>query len=202
MKHSSLSLARALHVLRNEAHRFVDKRRFRRLPLELSGRLRDPQGGEYDCRTANVSPGDASIVTNAPLRIGDSIILYLNGLGRIEADVRRHCDQTASFGIRFKITRHKLDRHTDILMGLLYPWARDADSRRFPREAGSGTVDVTFPDGRIVSAHVLDISLVGVSLQCAEKPPLVGEIVTISGRTGRVARYFEGGFAIDLRPIV
>jgi hypothetical protein len=201
MKSSSLSLARALDILRSEQTRPAEKRRFRRFPLILAGRLRSADGGEFDCRTINVSPGDAFIATSAPLKVGDRILMYVNGLGRIEAEVRRHCGADASFGVRFLIGRHKLERHTDIIMGILYPWARDADSRRFPREAGSGTIEVVLRDGRTISGHVIDMSLVGVSILCAERPPMVGEYVSVSGRIGRVARYFEGGFAIDLRPI-
>jgi hypothetical protein len=202
MKPSSMSLARAMDMLREEQLRPAEKRRYRRMPIELSGRLQDANGGEFDCRTLNLSPGDARVATSARMLVGDKILLYLNGLGRIEADVRRAIPELSAYGVRFNITRHKLERHVDIIMGLLYPWARDADSRRFPREAAGGAVDVVLQSGRTITGQVVDMSLVGISVLSPEKPPLVGESVSVSGRIGRVARYFEGGFAIDLRPTV
>lgn len=201
MKPSSVSLARAMDMLREEQLRPAEKRRYRRMPIELSGRLQDASGGEHDCRTLNLSPGDARIATSARMLVGDKVIIYLNGLGRIEADVRRSIPELCAYGVRFNLTRHKLERHVDIIMGLLYPWARDADSRRFPREAGSGAIDVVLRDGRTITGQVVDMSLVGISVLTPEKPPLVGESVSVGGRMGRVARYFEGGFAIDLRPL-
>jgi len=201
MTSAAISLARAMEMLREERSRPAEKRRYRRMQIALSGRLRDAQGGEHDCRTINLSPGDARIATSAQMLIGDIILLYLNGLGRIEADVRRVVPEQAAYGVRFNITRHKLERHVDIIMGMLYPWARDEDSRRFPREAGNGLTDVVLRDGRTMIGQVVDISLVGISVACREKPPLVGEFVSVGGRVGRVARYFEGGFAIDLRPV-
>jgi hypothetical protein len=200
MKPASMSLSRALEVLREDRSRPSEKRRYRRMPLEISGRLRDANGGEFDCRTLNLSPGDARIATPAKMLVGDTILIYLNGLGRIEADVRRQIPEQSAYGVRFNITRHKLERHVDIIMGMLYPWARDEDSRRFPREASGGMVEVVLRDGRAISGRVVDISLVGISLMTPERPPTIGEFVSVSGRIGRVARYFEGGFAVDLRP--
>ena len=200
MKPASMSLARAMEMLREDRSRPAEKRRYRRMPIELSGRLRDASGGEFDCRTLNLSPGDARIATPAKMLVGDQILIYLNGLGRIEADVRRSIPEQSAYGVRFNITRHKLERHVDIIMGMVYPWARDEESRRFPREAGGGQVEVVLRDGRTLNGRVVDISLVGISLLTQERLPMVGEFVSVSGRIGRVARYFDGGFAIDLRP--
>lgn len=178
-----------------------ERRRFRRVQIEVSGRLRDPRGVEFDCRTLDVSPGDALIVTGASLSVGDDILIYLAGLGRIEADVMRALPRDAAYGVRFRITRHKLERHVETLTGLLFPWAQEADGRRFPRESGQGDVDVRLADGRQIACSVVDISVVGIGLTTKGLVrPALGEWVTVGNKYGRVARYFEGGFAIDLSP--
>lgn len=193
-------MARAANLLRTQAQQPSERRRFRRLPLEVDGRLQDAVGLEHHCRTLNLSPGDACITTPAILRVGDKIIMYLNEVGRVEADVLRADPEDRSFGLRFRVGRHKLERHVDILMGMMYPWARDADARRTPRTPGAGMADVRTASGRVIACQVVDISTVGVGLATTAPRPLLGEWVFIAGKAGRVARYFDGGFAIDLRP--
>lgn len=197
---ASSLLARAAGFERDHAAQASERRRFRRMPVELEGRLQDADGQEHSCRTLNLSPGDARIRTTARLRIGDKIIMYLNEMGRIEADVLREIDADGTYGLRFRVGRHKLERHVDILMGLLYPWAKDDDQRRHPRAAATGTVDVRTAAGRMIACQVVDLSTVGIGLATTAQRPLLGEWVFVGGKAGRVARYFEGGFAIDLRP--
>ena len=55
----------------------------------------------------------------------------------------------------------------------------------------------TFGKGGTIACAVLDVSSSGLGLRTNGPRPLVGDQVTVNGRTGKCVRYFEGGFAID-----
>ena len=64
-----------------------ERRRFRRMPIEVNGRLLDPLGREHDCRTADISPGDIRIAAPILPHVGERVVIYLAGFGRVSGHV-------------------------------------------------------------------------------------------------------------------
>ena len=60
-----LDLATAATQLTTRRIHAAERRRFRRMPIEVSGRMLGAGGQEHDCRTADMSPGDVRITSTA-----------------------------------------------------------------------------------------------------------------------------------------
>lgn len=193
------SLSRANAYLKLASKPATDRRRFRRVPMEMTGRFMDSDGMEHPCRTLDVSPGDARIMAPKPPKIGENLILYVDQLGRLEAEVRRA--DPYSFGVRFNVSPHKRERLADTLTEILvdppafYEGRRE---RRYEAQTAAGAI-VELEDGAQLHCEIMDFSLVGVALRTARTRPLIGAWVRLGHLHGRVSRYFENGFAIDFQ---
>jgi hypothetical protein len=106
--------------------------------------------------------------------------------------VRR--DQTG-FGLAFVCTPSKRERIAEQLI-LFLNRAPGDDSPLRRRASQKGFAKFTRADGQIVHGEVSDISVTGVSLKTAVRPP-IGEFVLIAEIAGRVARHHEDGIGID-----
>lgn len=182
-----------------------DRRRHRRAPVTLTGRLLDDTGAERACRTEDVSPGGASLAGAAAPPVGSKLIIYLNDIGRLEARVVR-VDGPDRFAVRFEVSTRRRERIAETLI-LALNAARfagqdstGAETRRGRRYEGEGALKVELEDGTIITCSVLDFSLVGASLKCERAPPRLNSWVRVGPSYGRVARYIEHGFAVDFEP--
>jgi hypothetical protein len=181
----------------------TDRRRFRRAPLALDGRIL-VRGIERDCRTMDLSPGGARMMAaaNAP-PIGERVVLYLDTIGRVPASVMRSSEDDG-FGVLFEATAHKREKIAEQLTWLINKdtlgLGEDIDERA-PRRDPAKAVTVTLEDGRAMHCEVQDFSIVGASLRTAQKRPDIGAWVRIGMTYGRVSRYLEEGFAVDFQAI-
>lgn len=191
------STARAISLLRAAtAH---DRRRHRRVPARLRGRLLDRAGREFDCQTVNVSVSGALVRVPGSGRPVGAAVLYLDLVGRVTAEPVR--EDGSLQALVFTVSAAKRERIAEALTEAINPLALEAD-RRAPRYAGvDETVLATPENGRSFPVTLLDVSLVGalVSAPGATLPSL-GSWVRIGQTWGRVARYTEGGFALDFQP--
>src|SRR5262249_23218273 len=78
-----LDFAEAARTLASSNQRTRERRRFRRAPLIVAGRMLDPLGREHDCRTMDISPGDVRIAASILPEVGQKVVLYLEGFGRV-----------------------------------------------------------------------------------------------------------------------
>jgi hypothetical protein len=202
---SAASLARVASMLTDAPTRGLrpaaDRRRFRRAPLALAGRVLIG-GVERDCRTTDCSPGGARLMAAEMPAAGTSIVLYLDTIGRVPADVVRASDEEG-FGVLFHATAHKREKIAEQLTWL---WNKDRlnledDERRAPRYDSATALGVTLEDGRALHCEVMDFSLVGASLRTAQKRPELGAWVRVGQTYGRVSRYLDEGFAVDFQAI-
>lgn len=189
-------LARAHALLTLARREAPDRRRFRRLGMDLRGRLLDRAGEEHDCRTLDISAGDARIASPAHALPGDRLIVYLQELGRIEAEIVRVLDG-ASFAVQFHASLHKRERIAEQLTLMINPGCAVDDERRHRRLSGSGVVAVELEDGTALPCEVLDFSMVGLAVKTMRVRPLIGAWVKVGNQYGRVSRYIDGGFAVD-----
>lgn len=176
-----------------------ERRRFRRMPVALDGRILSSDGLEHPFRTMDASPGSLRISTPAPLRIDEAVVMYCNDLGRLTGRIAR-IGADGDFGVVLDVTLHKREKLAEILTWLINGRDREArQERRTPRLAVSGGTTAELADGRVIQVELIDFSFVGAGVR-SEVRPMIGEWVRIGQQSGRVARYLDGGFAVDFRP--
>jgi len=174
----------------------AERRRYKRVPVSLSGRLFVPsESREAHCKIADMSPGGARIATDVIPSTGTPVVVYIDGFGRFEGVVARP-DETG-FGIQFNCSQHKRERVAEQLTLYLNGGnLSESTLRRHDREPTKGLARFTRANGEVVNCEVLDLSLSGVSLATEARPP-VGEFVLIGQMAGRVARHHENGIGIE-----
>jgi len=174
----------------------AERRRFRRVRVDLPGRLFTPADGkEARCQICDLSPGGAAIACEIMPEQGTQVVLYVDGFGRFEGHVMRLDD--SSFGVLFACTALKRERTAEQLTLFLNKDLVDESAlRRHERTNQKGFAKFTRADGQIVHCEVMDISAGGVSLK-TEIRPAIGEFVLIAQMAGRIARHHEQGIGIE-----
>jgi hypothetical protein len=173
-----------------------ERRRFRRLSLVLGGRLMDHAGREHDCRTADISPGDARIVAAIPPEVGERVVIYLEGLGRVSGKVARTCGE-GEIAVIFDFSAHKREKLAEQLtLAINRDLGIEPDPIPISRESAQ-VVRLQFETGESYDGEIIDFSLAGINIRAKRAPPLIGVWVRVGTIYGRVARLTEDGFAID-----
>lgn len=177
-----------------------ERRRFRRMPIEVSGRLMDSNGREHDCRTADISPGDIRIVSDTLPPVGERVVIYLAGFGRVSGKIARKCAE-GEMAVIFDFSAHKREKMAEQLtLAANRELGIDADERPAAIRDGAQTIKLEFETGEAYLGEVVDFSLAGITIKSKRPPPLIGVWVRVGTVYGRVSRLIEGGFAIDLEP--
>lgn len=174
----------------------AERRRFRRVRVDLTGRLFVPADSrECHCKIVDLSPGGASLECDLVLDGGTQIVLYIDGFGRLEGTVMR--TEGGDFGVRFNCTAAKRERIAEQLILFMNRSLIDENEmRRHDRTPQKGIARFTRADGQFVACEVMDLSVSGVSLKTDVRPP-IGEFVLIGQMAGRVARHHETGIGIE-----
>lgn len=177
-----------------------ERRRFRRMPIEVNGRLMDPLGREHDCRTADISPGDIRIAAPILPQVGERVVIYLAGFGRVSGHVARKCGE-GEVAIIFDFTAHKREKMAEQLtLAVNRDLGIEEPAHRAAIADGSQMIKLEFETGEAYEGEVVDFSLAGITIKSRRPPPLIGVWVRAGNVYGRVARLIDGGFAIDLEP--
>jgi hypothetical protein len=193
-----LDLASAARRLAAAQVGLRERRRFRRMPMEVSGRLLDPFGRELDCRTADISPGDVRIVATKLPAVGDRVVIYLEGIGRVSGKVARTCGE-GEVAVIFDFSAHKREKMAEQLTILINRDLGIEEPVRPILRDGAHHVRLEFETGESYEGEVTDFSLAGITIKTKRPPPLIGVWVRVGNVYGRVARLIEGGFAIDFQ---
>jgi PilZ domain len=175
----------------------AERRRFRRIRIDVQGRLFTPDDGqEAQCTVTDLSPGGAGIACAVVPPPGAAVVLYADGFGRFEGHVTGR--DGAGFGIQFTCTRAKRERIAEQLtLFLNKALVDDSALSRHKRNAKKKTSShFTRADGQIVPCEVMDISVRGCSIKTDIKPA-IGEFVLIAQRAGRVVRHHEHGVGLE-----
>ncbi len=194
-----LDLAAAARRLTAAQVGLRERRRFRRMPMEVTGRLLDTAGREHDCRTADISPGDVRIVSDVLPDVGARVVIYLEGFGRVSGKIARKCGE-GEMAVIFDFSAHKREKMAEQLTLAANKDLGISDDTRPSLREGAQTVKLEFETGEAYVGEVLDFSLAGITIKSKRPPPLIGVWVRVGTVYGRVARLIEGGFAIDLEP--
>jgi hypothetical protein len=193
-----IDLAAAARRLTAASVGIRERRRFRRMPVVVNGRLLDPLGREHDCRTADISPGDIRIAAPILPQVGERVVIYLAGFGRVSGHVARKCGE-GEVAVIFDFSAHKRERMAEQLTLAVNRDLGIEEPPRAIREAAR-TIKLQFETGEAYEGEVVDFSLAGITIISRRPPPLIGVWVRAGNVYGRVARLIEGGFAIDLEP--
>jgi len=175
----------------------AERRRFRRVEVDLPGRLFNPADSrEAVCRVVDLSPGGASLESEYNPESGTHVVLYIDGFGRFEGAVVRR-DGRPGFGMRFSGTALKREKTAEQLtLYMNKALVDDSAMRGHDRTPTKGAAQFTRADGTIVKCDVIDLSPTGVSLKTAVRPH-IGEFVLIGQLAGRVARHHNDGIGIQ-----
>lgn len=175
----------------------AERRRFRRVRVDLPGRLFVPSDSrEAPCKIVDLSPGGASIESECLPELNTHIVLYIDAFGRFEGTVARR--DGFGFGVRFSGTALKREKTAEQLTLFMNKSLVDdaAVMRGHDRTPTKGAAQFTRADGTIVKCEVMDLSPSGVSLKTAIRPQ-IGEFVLIGQLAGRVARHHNDGIGIQ-----
>jgi hypothetical protein len=193
---AKLDLAAAARRLTAAQVGLRERRRFRRMPIQVSGRLLDTFGREHDCRTEDISPGDVRIAATTLPPIGERVVIYLEGIGRVSGKVARTCGE-GEVAVIFDFTAHKREKLAEQLTLIINRDLGIEGPERPTIQDGAQLVKLEFETGEAYEGEVVDFSLAGISIKSKRPPPLIGVWVRVGTVYGRVARLIEGGFAID-----
>jgi hypothetical protein len=174
----------------------AERRRFRRVRVDLPGRLFIPADSrEARCTVVDLSPGGAAVTCETVLEAGTNLVLYVDGFGRFEGNVVRR--DGFGFGMAFVCTPSKRERTAEqLILFLNKSLVDDSVLRRHERSNQKGFAKFTRADGQIVQCEIMDMSVGGVSLKTDARPP-IGEFVLIAQVAGRVARHHADGIGIE-----
>ncbi|HWF64890.1 MAG TPA: PilZ domain-containing protein [Rhizomicrobium sp.] len=173
----------------------AERRRFRRVRLDLPGRLFIPAiGEEAACQIGDLSPGGANVACVLTPATGTQVVLYVDGFGRFEGEVVRRDGR--AFGVRFSCTLLKRERIAEQLTLFLNNALVEGAMLRRERGNHKEFAKFTRADGQIVQCEIMDISAGSVSLRTDVRPGL-GEFVLIAQMAGRVSRHHDKGIDIE-----
>jgi hypothetical protein len=163
----------------------------------LFGRYMLPDMSEYPCQVNDISVSGATFITSHVPPGGQSIVAYLEELGRVEAIT----GEPVSGGIRvaFALKGSRLERLESRLKWLSEKQlgATGEENRRHARfEPRDSRSNITLPDGRVYTCEVMDISLSGAAIR-VEVLPSLGTYVMLGKMRGRIVRYIDAGVAIE-----
>ena len=173
----------------------AERRRFRRVRLDLPGRLFLPADGEEaPCQIGDLSPGGANVTCALMPATGTQVVLYIDGFGRFEGQIVRRSGE--NFGVRFACTVLKRERIAEQLTLFLNNALVEGAMLRRERANHKEFAKFTRADGQITHCEIMDISAGGVSLRSDIRPGL-GEFVLIANMAGRVVRHHDKGIDIE-----
>ena len=171
----------------------TDRRRHQRVDLPLKARFMTTDGHERAGVVLNISAGGAMLRAKYPPAFGQSIILYIDQIGRIEGKVVR--SNKNCFAVSYHKRRDKSAKVADQLTSALNQRRRSTDRRINPRIIHDARATVYLEDGRAFDCSILDISLTGASIEISPRPPL-GMHLILGRMTAKVVRRHENGVGV------
>jgi hypothetical protein len=178
-----------------------NRRAYKRQMLELGVRFISRADLETTGRVIDISEGGLAMHTDANANIGDTIIAYPEGLGRLTGNVVRKFD--GGIAIQFELSetqRAYLRKRIDSAVRGV-PYIRLLERRAHKRLALNLESEARLlVSGKTFKCEVIDISESGAAISAAERPA-VGEAIQIGTLKGLICRHTEEGFAIDFAPV-
>jgi hypothetical protein len=191
-----MSLA-AKHIARMPQER----RRHRRVRVNLLGRYMLETRQEFPCQAVDMSPGGLLIKAPAIGHLGERVIVYLEQLGRVEGKITRILP--GGFAMSIATTMRKRDKLASQLTWLANRSVLGLpEDRRHSRIVPRNPLAVaTLGNGASYNVRLIDISLSGAAFTSDVRFEK-GSPITIGATQARVVRVGENGTAVEfLSPI-
>lgn len=174
----------------------ADRRKFRRVIHQVEAKCLWKRGEEFSAQTVDMCGGGVSLKTDQGFDIGEELVIYVDGVGRMAGKVARATP--FGFAISFSLVPHKREKVIDALTWIVNREALDLDDeRKALRRATGGSLLVTYDSGVVAQCDVIDLSMTGVALRTTGPRPPIGSNVRMGSKIGRCARYVDGGFAVE-----
>ncbi|MEM9495986.1 MAG: PilZ domain-containing protein [Pseudomonadota bacterium] len=170
-----------------------DRRRYVRVSIPLKARFLAESGEEHPCVVDNISAGGAWLQTKTPPQSDETVVVYVDELGRFEGKVVR-ADETG-FAIAYEQKRSRAKKTADHLTRLINMPRIEVELRNAPRIRQDAPATVYFEDGSQSDCRILDISLIGASIEISA-PPSVGANLILGKMAGKIVRHHDTGAAI------
>ncbi len=175
-----------------------NRRKYERHELELSVRFISEKDLEANGKLVDISEGGLAMITDAEAEVGDTVITYPEGLGRIEGVVcRRDEDRIAiEFRMSEKQREHLAKRIQSALTGV--PYIRLLENRGHKRmKLNLSSEACVMPSGARFPCLIVDLSASGARINSEERPAIGAEI-HIGAIRGTVQRHTSSGFALHI----
>jgi hypothetical protein len=170
--------------------------RFQRVKVSVLGRYMLADRREFPCQVLEMSPGDAIVVAPVAGQVGETVIAYIDHIGRIEGAVTSEID--GGFQMEVAASPRKRDK-----MAAQLTWLANKDILNLPEDRRHERVvpdirhsSVVLDDGRRYNCKIIDISLSGAAIELAVRPAM-GTPVTLGRMRARVVRHFPDGVAVE-----
>ena len=199
-KDEMVQLDRTREPLEYEENIEANKRRYQRVCVAISGRFMREDREEFPCRVENISIGGAALLTPGICQAGETIILYLDDLGRLSGTVVRATP--TGLALSFDLDTHMRNRLADRLTWLVNRDLLDGTSHRiFDRyRPGNKNVFVQYEDGSQEETRLENVSLSGASLQVIRRPR-IGSRLVVGKLRAKVIRHHPKGIAVQFLDI-
>ncbi len=162
----------------------------------LFGRYMRPDQQEFPCQVASIDTSHVSLVTSGEGEVGETIVAYLDEIGRLEGRLIQKTE--VGFTIGLTLTAAQSDRIQKRL-----DWINKSGddeglnhrrhARFEPKESASHLI---LPDGRTYPGEILDISISGAAVR-VDVIPAIGTYVMLGKMRGRVTRIHSDGIGIE-----
>ena len=176
----------------------ADRRRFRRVHVDLLGRFMRADKQEFSCRMYDISIGGCALLTQTPVPVeaGEKVIAYFDQLGRLEGPVARLFD--GGFAITIQASIHRREKLCASLTWLVNKSELPGiDERRHDRNTPPNDIgELKLDEGIVVPCKILDVSISGASV-ATDARPVPGQVVQLGKLRARVVRHHENGLALE-----
>jgi hypothetical protein len=150
---------------------------------------------DYPCRLKDISVVGANMQADAPLVVGEHLIVYLLHLGGLEGTVVGRTDD--GFTMSISVTQRKREKLAVQIKRLSAQGeVSEAEERLFPRRPVNEISKLVLFDGTVLDCPMLDVSRSGASIVTPIRPP-VGTEVIFAERRAVVVRHHEEGVAVE-----
>ncbi len=174
-----------------------NRRTYKRRELDLGVRFISREDLETTGRVVDISEGGLAMKTDAVADLGDTIVAYPEGLGRLTGKVVRRFE--GGIAIQFDLSdtqRAYLKKRIDsAINGETY--IRLLENRAHKRISVNLASEAKLLDtGGKFACRIIDISESGAGVESNERPD-IGLRIQIGSLKGKVCRHTEQGFAIE-----